>query len=151
MDRNRNKTWILVADAGRARVLAQRTRSSDLVLVDGMDLTHPNPKSSVMGSDSLPRTFDSVGPGRHAIEPRSDPHRAEKRNFAKELSGLLDDGLAAAAYDQVFIIAPPRMMGDLHEFLSDKVKHAVVGELLLDLAHAPIGEIARRLAEARAA
>jgi protein required for attachment to host cells len=145
------KTWVLVADAGHARVLEQAGRKGDLTLVEGLDLKHPIAKSSDMVCDSLPRTFDSVGPGRHAITPKSDPHRSEKKAFAKELAQALDAGIGKNAYDRLIIIAPPQMLGDLRPHLSDAVRSRLEQELLLDLADAPIPEIARRVAEARAA
>lgn len=144
-------TWILVADAGRARVLRQSGAAGDLVAVEGLDFAHPIPKTADMVRDSLPRTFDSVGPGRHAIDPRSDPRRAEKKNFAKTLAETLDAGLAEKAFDKLVIVAPPRMIGDLRPHLSDAVKGRLERELLLDLSAAPIPEISRRLAEARTA
>lgn len=145
------KTWVLVADAGRARVFEKSDQRPDLVLVEGLDLHHPIPKTSDMVRDSLPRTFDSVGPGRHAITPKSDPHRAEKKDFAKTLAQILEKGRAAAAYEHLIIVAPPQMMGDLHGCLPDSVKGSLKGELLLDLTRASISEIARRLPEAKSA
>lgn len=143
------KTWVLVADAGSARVLEQSSPKEGLTLVEGLE--HQLPKSSDMVRDSLPRTFDSVGPGRHAIAPKHDPHRAEKKNFAKELAHTLDVGLSKKAFDHLIIIAPPQMIGDLRPELSDAVRSHLKQELLLDLASAPISEIAKRLAEARPA
>ncbi len=107
-------TRVLVADAGCARMLVQASKGSSLVLVDGMDMILPIPITSDVVRDSLPRTFDSVGPGWHAIAPRSEPHRAEKQNFAKRLVRVLEDGLAAAAYELVLLSAkdegrPPRV------------------------------------------
>jgi protein required for attachment to host cells len=145
------KTWVLVADAGRARVLEQSGRESTLSLVEGLDLENPIAKTSDTARDSLPRAFDSVGEGRHAIEPRSDPRRAEKKEFALELAGRLDAALEKRAYDRLIIIAPPQMIGDLRPALSDRVRDRLAHELVLDLAHAPITEIAQRLKEARAA
>ncbi|WP_072392333.1 host attachment protein [Hyphomicrobium sp. CS1GBMeth3] len=145
------KTWVLVADAGHARVLEQSSQKSGLAVVEGLDIEHPIAKSSDMVRDALPRTFDSVGPGRHAIAPKSDPHRAEKKNFAKELALTLDAGLAKKAYDDLIIVAPPQMIGDLRPLLSDAVRSRLTRELRLDLADAPLTEIARRLAEAKGA
>lgn len=145
------KTWVLVADAGHARVLIQSSHEPALSLVEGLDIAHPIPKSADMVRDSLPRTFDSAGPNRHAIAPRQDPHRAEKKSFAKELAHILDTGLADNAFDKLVIIAPPQMLGDLRPHLSDTVRKKLEREMHLDLSKAPIDEIARRLDEARAA
>ena len=116
------KTWILVADAGRARVLERSGAEKNLAVVAGLDFDHSVPKSSDVGRDSLPRTFDSAGPGRHAIAPKSDPHRSEKLQFAKELAHVLDARLANRSYDRLVIVAPPQMMGDLRTHLSEAVR-----------------------------
>lgn len=142
------KTWILVADAGRARVLERSGAEKNLSVVAGLNFDHSVPKSSDVVRDSLPRTFDSAGPGRHAIAPKSDPHRSEKLQFAKELAHVLDARLANRSYDRLVIVAPPQMMGDLRTHLSEAVRSHVQRELVLDLAHASISEIAQRVAEA---
>ncbi len=142
---NTKTTWVMVADAGHARVLAKAGPKEHLAQVAGLEFEHANPKSSDLGRDSLPRTFDSMGPGRHAVAPKSDPHRAEKRHFAKELAETLDSGFESKAFDELIIIAPPQMIGDLRPMLSDGVKSRLKQEILLDLAKAPISEIERRL------
>lgn len=143
------KTWVLVADAGRARVLEMLSHDDKLALVS--DIEHPLPKTSEAVRDSLPRTFDSVGKGRHAIAPKSDPHRADKKAFADDLADMLEAGLEKRSFDELVIIAPPQMVGDLRAAISDRVKSHLKQELLLDLAHAPISEIADRLKKLRAA
>jgi protein required for attachment to host cells len=141
------KRWVLVADAGRAKVLEQSGPEKSLSPVEGLAFEHALSKSSDMARDSLPRTFDSVGPGRHAIAPKSDPHRSEKLVFAKELAQVLDAGLTNHAYDKLIIVAPPQMIGDLRAILSDAVRRHLERELVADLTHASISDIAQRIAE----
>lgn len=140
-------TWILVADAGRARVLEAAGHGGELTEVDGLDIVNEIPKTSDTVRDSLPRTFDSSGPGRHAIAPKSDPRRSAKRDFAEELAGKLAEAEAKGAFQELVIIAPAQMTGDLRQCLTADVKRRVTREFLLDLAHAPKAEIARRLKE----
>lgn len=141
----RKKTWVLVADAGHARVF---DRSPEKTLVQVLDFKHATPKSSDLVRDGLPRTFDSAGPGRHAIAPKSDPHRTEKRKFAEALAEKLDASHAAKAFDELIIVAPPQMIGDLRPNLSDAVKRCLRHEVQLDLVDAPIPDITRHLAAA---
>ncbi len=137
------KTWILVADASRARIFAETDGRQPLEAI--LSLDHPLSKTSDMVRDSLPRTFDSAGEGRHAIAPKTDPHRAEKRSFAIELAGRLHDEAAKRSYDQLILIAPPQMMGDFRQALSDAVRARLRRELVLDLTHASASEIAERI------
>jgi len=139
------KTWILVADASRARVLAQSGHEERLKAIGGFDLDHPIPKTSDVARDSLPRTFDSVGEGRHAISPKTDPRRAEKNSFAIELANRLHAEATKLSFDHLIIIAPPQMMGDLRAALSNAVRSRLSREMTLDLTHESDTEIARRI------
>jgi protein required for attachment to host cells len=94
--------------------------------------------------DGLGRTFESSGSAggmRHAIEPRTDPHRELKRDFAKHLSKVLAQGLADKSYDRLVIVAPPTALGDLRASLSEPVKHVVYAELDKDLVKTPTAEL----------
>ena len=80
---------------------------------------------------------------RHAIEPRIDPHRELKRDFAKELAEMLDKRLSEKAFDRLVIVAPPKALGDLRAALSAQVKPLVYAELDKDLVKIPDGGAAQ--------
>jgi protein required for attachment to host cells len=139
------KTWILVADAGRARVLEQTGQDRAPVTVQGSELTHENPKTSDIVRDRQPRSFDSVGEGRHAMSHGVDPHRAGKASFAATLVRLLEQSHARGEFDKLVVIAPPQMLGDLRHEFPDSLRHVVSDELALDLTHASDADVARHL------
>lgn len=135
------KTWFLIADAGRARVLERIGHQKTLQRVDGFDFTHPLPKTSDMVRDRQPRTFDSVGEGRHAISKGVDPRRAKKETFAITLGEALDHALAKGSFDALVVVAPPQMLGDLRLHLSDKLKEVLTRDVALDLTNTPDADI----------
>lgn len=147
----KTKTWILVADAGRARAFERLEHDAPLAGVESFDLEHPMEKTSEAARDALPRTYDSVGPGRHAITPKTDPHRADKAAFARTLADRLDAAAQQGLFDDLVLVAPPQMMGDLRAALPDAVKSRVRHELTQDLTHASPQEIAQHLKTARVA
>jgi protein required for attachment to host cells len=108
---------------------------SDEVLV-GVNL----PGREIM-SDRPGRTFDSVGAGRHAKEPRTDAREIEKRSFAHELAAMLDDGLKQGKFDRLVLVAPPRELGFLRAELSPAVRKRVSAELNKDLTGVAPSEI----------
>ena len=66
--------------------------------------------------DGLGRSFESSGSAgdmRHAIEPRTDPHRELKRTSPTSSADMLDQRLTEKAYDRLVIVAPPKALGDL--------------------------------------
>jgi protein required for attachment to host cells len=150
MTSKRHGTWVLVADAGRARILQPEAPGKELRPLPGMSFTHDLPKTHDMVRDRQPRSFESASPMRHPIVTGTDPHRAEKTKFAVELAERLDAELARKAFGQLVIIAPAQMLGDLRAALSEPVRETVKLELNLDLTKATDAEITDRLRELRA-
>ncbi len=75
------------------------------------------------------------------MQPPTDPLEIAKRNFARHLAKLLEDGLKQAAYERLILVAPPRVLGDLRAALSDGVRAKLTGELNKDLTHATVQEL----------
>ncbi len=138
------RTWILIADGGRARVLEQVGKGHPLAEVSGMTRSIDLPRSHDLGDDQPGRTEASVG-GRHSMEPRSDPHRELKRKFAHELADMLAQKLGAKAFDKLILVAPPVTLGDLRAALAEPARKAVSGEVASDLTKTPDHEVAAHL------
>lgn len=141
----RTKTWVLVADATRARILTPEHAGQAFKTLEGMTFSHEDPKTSEMVRDGLSLSFDSAGYGRHPVTPQTDPHREEKRNFAKDLAVILAAELEKKSFDRLILIAPPQMLGDLRPHLSDAVRKTVSASLDLDLTKTPDDKIASHL------
>jgi protein required for attachment to host cells len=140
------RTWVLIADAARARVFETRGKGTGLTVVPDMSLDAELAPSHELGTDRPGRSFDSVGSGRHAMESPSDLHREQKRQFARRIADALNERLAAKAFDRLVLAAPPVTMGDLRAVLPDKVKVAVTAEVVADLTNTPASELPAHLA-----
>jgi protein required for attachment to host cells len=139
------RTWVLIADGGHAKVLESQWPDIDLAPVEGMAFSVDLPPSHEIMSDRQGRDYESHGHARHAIESRSDPHRELKRQFAKQLAGVLEAKLAQKRFDKLVIVAPPPALGDLREALSKSVRAKVTAELAHDLVKTPHNELPRHL------
>jgi protein required for attachment to host cells len=140
------RTWVLIADAARARVFETRGKGTGLTVVPDMSLDAELAPSHMLGTDRPGRTFESVGSTRHAMESPSDPHREQKRQLARQIAHAVEERRAAGGFDRLVLVAPAVTMGDLRAALSDKVKAAVVAELVADLTHTPVSELGAHLA-----
>jgi protein required for attachment to host cells len=138
-------TWILIADGAHARLFANHGPGKGIEAVQGGVMEGDHRPDSEFVRDGLGRTFESSGDMRHAIAPKYDPHRELKRDFAKHIGKVLDQGLAKKAYDRLVLVAPPTALGDLRHALSEPVKHAVYAELDKDLTHTPTAELPQHL------
>lgn len=141
------RTLILVADGQRSRALMSEGPSSRLQEVPEFVHENPLPRTSDLVTDRLPRTHDSVGQGRHAVEPHSDPHRELKASFAVALAKELDRLALAKAYDRVVLVAPPAFLGDLRHAISAHVRALIHGEVAKDLTHVPDTDIRPHLGD----
>lgn len=142
-----SRTWLLVADAARARIFAVDLEAHALNRIPKHELDAETAPSRELGSDRPGRTFDSAGQGRHAKEPPTDPHRYEKRRFAHRLAVLLTAELRQGAFDRLLVVAPPQMLGDLRADYSDDVRAALVEEIAKDLTALAPHELEARLPE----
>jgi protein required for attachment to host cells len=141
-------TWILIADGAHARLFSNSGPGKGIEAVEGGVMEGDHRPDSELVRDGLGRSFESSGSAgdmRHAIEPRTDPHRELKRDFAKHLGKVLAQGLANRSYDRLVIVAPPKALGDLRDALSEPVKHAVYAELDKDLVKTPTAELPSHL------
>jgi protein required for attachment to host cells len=139
------KTWILVADEARARLF--EAGQADGGWVERQSFVHPEGRQHARDvvAGHLPRTQDSVGSGRHAIEPHTDLETVEARRFARELATRLEQGRVAQAFQRLALVAPPRFLGVLHATLGDAVERLVVASLSKAVTRESPEELRERL------
>ena len=137
----RKVTWILIADGARARVLNYLGRQSGVEQLPGCDWLAPHAPDRELGSDRPGRAFDSVGKGRHAIDPHTNLHRSNKADFARQITNRLTQKLKAGAFERLVLIAPPKALGDIRNNLDQELSKCVYAQVPLDLTHVPNDEI----------
>jgi protein required for attachment to host cells len=137
----RNITWILVADGARARVLVSEGPGKGVTELPDRAFAGSRERTRDLGSDRPGRSFDSFGSGRHAMGPPTDPHRHVESEFLQAVVDWLIDQDHAGNFDQLVVIAPPRALGQLRQFLSKTLTQKVVQEIGLDLTRAEADEI----------
>lgn len=140
------KTWIVIADAGRARILERHAGGRLSELPDSRIEQHV-PSSREIVSDKQGTTMVSGGAERHAYSPRHDPHREAKRHFIERLAAQLDAHVANGDVDRIVLVAPPQALGDLRAALSDAAVKRVIGEVHKDLTKTPDHEIDSHLGD----
>jgi len=139
------RTWILIADGARARILQNGGPGKGLHALAGGVFRGEHASTHAIMSDRTGRTFSSTGPARSAIEAHSDPHRELKRSFAHRLADALADGWRKRAYDRLIIVAAPSALGDLRAALSQEVRAKVTAEVAKDLTKTPDAAVAEHL------
>jgi len=140
------RTWIVMADGRQAKVLESHGPHSTPVLVGDLVFAQELPADRNIRSDRPGRSFESSGPARHAMESRTSPHRELKRELASEVVDQLDSSLREGRFDCIALVAPPTVLGDLREALSEPLRAKLIAELAKDFMKVPEHELPHRLA-----
>ncbi|MDF2096523.1 host attachment protein [Aquibaculum arenosum] len=140
----RGTTWLLVADGARARTFSRQEPSKRLSELDEGSFTGNRSHSRDLGNERPGRTHDSAGPGRHAMEPPSDPHDLAEQSFLREVVEWLEEKEKSGAFDQLIVVAAPRALGELRRLFSKSLSARILAELDSDLTHADAREVETR-------
>jgi len=123
-------TWIVAADASRARVLqvADRERLDEIE-----NLVNPEGRlqDRELTTDANPRLH---GPGGMSAreEPSAVEHAVEL--FAKRVGDYLEKARTDHRFDELVLVAPPKFLGALRKELGKEVGKLVADELPKDLS-----------------
>ena len=125
-------TWIIVADASRARILCESSDLEDLREVEA--LVHPASRlqTSELVADGAGRLSKGPGQARAMMEARTPAHELEAIRFGKTLADRLNRGLAGGKYAALTLVAPAHFLGILRQALSDRVADTVVNAVAKD-------------------
>ena len=137
------KTWIVVADGARARIVLHRGPGKGFEALDDMVFETEHPPTSEIAADKPGRTFESVGRLRHSKQPRSDAHQNLKVEFTRMIAQTLERD--TENYDRVILVAPPPALGSLRKSIPKRVAEKLHGELAKDLTHTPNNELSNHL------
>lgn len=125
-------TWIVAADASRARILQVMDREQRLAEIE--DLYNPGGRlrEREMTSDAEPRFRGTDGPGSDREAKGAVDHEVEV--FAKKIGDYLDKARTSHRYDRLHLVAPPKFLGQLRKELGKEVGKLVALELPKDLS-----------------
>ncbi len=136
--------FVVVADGERALFLRN----------DG-DALHPNLKVVREMRDDNPPTHEqgTDRPGRHSDGPsahnsafeETDWHRLGKERFADEISARLYKMAHRGDFEQIVIVAPPLVLGEMRKKLHKVVEDKVLAELPKTLTNHSVDAIEKLL------
>lgn len=144
------RTWILIADGARARVVENLGPGKGVSEVTGMEFSQPAERNRDIMADRPGRSFESADNSRHSMEPPSDPKRLAEADFVAGLASMLDEKLKAGAFDRLVLVAAPQALGDIRKAISGQLADTVYGELAKDLTKVPNNDLEKHLGEVMA-
>jgi protein required for attachment to host cells len=159
-------TWIVIADGKQAFIYTPQrvekqiplarngkhqyyTDRTSWVLLPVLDrpLRAESSSEYEMGRDQPGRVFESATTARHMCEPRMDVRQEVKIHLMKILAAELNKAHSKKSFDQLVLVAPSRMLGELKKQLKAAVQACVVATLPKDLTHRRNNELVKKIQE----
>ena len=140
------KLWYVIADGGRARFVTRDEEGAFRTLSSFVS-TELHKSAHELGRDRPARVKQSASPARSAVEPRRDLHEAAKEDFIRTVADTLASELKDEKFDELVLVAPPGVIGELKASLSKPTVKVVVKELHKDLTKVPDHELIAHLAQ----
>lgn len=135
---------VLVGDGRKALFLRNKGTPLHANLVTERVLEQDNPPTREQGSDRPGRTYGIDGVSRSALE-QTDWHQLAEDRFASEIADALYRAGHAHGFEQLIVVAPPRILGNLRAAFHQEVAKRIVAEVPKDLTSRPVTEIAALL------
>jgi protein required for attachment to host cells len=130
-----NRTWIVVADGAKARILLYTTRLKGVQQLPNSEFHDPHLSTHELVTDRQPRVHESVGAARHAVEPRIDPHKQREEQFLARLAAHLERAEQHGEFEHLVVVAPATALGDLRKEFGPQLQKRIFAEITHDYAH----------------
>jgi len=162
-------TWIITANAGRARFFSEEGPSEPLqemedMVNNGARLRANEAETDKHGILAAGKTGHAIGgaqgsPAQHnaaagapnsQYEPNQTPAEHETELFAKDLSQYLLKAQQEGRYQHLVISASPQFLGTLRNNLDSHVKAVIKQEFNKDYTQVPVHQLREQLQAAQA-
>ncbi len=137
-------TWILVANAARARLYENTGIGKGLKLLSELDHPESRMKGSELVSDRA-GYVQGVGNGHASRQQATDPKQNEAEHFALEIARNLEHGRGQNKYERLILVAGSPFLGILKARLPDQISSLISDTLDKDYTSANEREIGKHL------
>lgn len=135
-------TWIVSANASRARVFAQLGGAAGMeevtdLINEAARMRTSELETDRMGPTSGTGTIHNTGGAtpNKTYQPRVTPQQHEDQRFARDLCDFLLKGAQEGRYQELDLIASPQFLGAVRQLLDPQVKSRVKMEIDKDYTH----------------
>lgn len=139
---DRSKTWALVLNSARCRILRGLGADGGEVPAELVLRSESRHLRDIM-SDKPGRSFASAGGGRRsAMEYASDQIAEDRRDFLRQVIALLESHRCAGDFDRLAVFAEHDMLGYLRQMIPRALADLVILEEPKNLLHLSVQELA---------
>ncbi|MES2739516.1 MAG: host attachment protein [Pseudomonadota bacterium] len=145
-------SWIVTADAGRARIFSQSNLTQPLTEIE--DMVNPATRMRTaekytdrLGPTSAGQSIHNTGAAtpNKQYEPPQTHEEHEAVSFAKDISTFLLKGQQAGHFQKLVLIADPKFLGVLRTLLDPHLKPLVKLEINKNYTHSEPQQLREQL------
>ena len=145
-------TWIVSADAGRARIYSEPHPAKPLQEIEDMVNGAARLRDSDINTDGMSPL--SAGKSSHGTggalpgsqyEPQTTPEQHNAEIFAKDISGFLLKAQRDGKFQKLALVASPKFLGQLRAVLDPQLKNLVCFEINKDYTHSTGKELQEQI------
>ena len=136
--------WVVVVDGEKALFLKNEgdAKFPDFQVVQEME--QQNPATREQGVERPGRHSDGPSPHNSAFK-ETDWHRLGKERFADEIADRLYHCAHRGDFDQLVLVAPPQVLGEMRKKLHKEVTDKLKAEVAKTLTNQPVWDIEKML------
>jgi len=139
------RTWIVVADGARARILLNEGPGKGLAKEPLRTVDARIPPTRDLGSDRPGRAQAAPGTARHAVQPRADWHTFEKEKFARGIARIINRAADRNAFERLVLVAPSKTLGQMRQELGKAAIARLAGEAAKDMTGVSMHDLPKHL------
>ena len=139
------KTWILIADGARARIVENDGPGKGLEPALNYEFAASHVPTRDIGADKPGR--GQGGGSHHVMDPKVNWHNFKKDLFADAMAEVLAKADSTNVFDALVLVAPAKTLGELRKKLNPNVKGKVTAELDKDLTHLNLHDLGPHLTD----
>ncbi|HSO48230.1 MAG TPA: host attachment protein, partial [Rhizobiaceae bacterium] len=139
------RTLVVITDGAKAIFYRNDGPGKGLVALDQHKMTQDVPPSRDLTSDRPGRSFDSSGPHRSAMEPKTDPHDLEEAKFAGGVLERTEELMNAGEAEKLILVAAPKTLGEMRKSMPRALADRLTATLDKDLTRTPAPDLPKHL------
>ena len=122
------RTFLLLANEHEARFFQNDGPGHGLIELGGLKQGEPTRYADLPG-----RSQASTGAARHGFDRAATEREHDRENFAGDVVNAAQEFWAQGQFDRFVMSAPPKMLGELRNDLSDDLRRVLLGDKNKDL------------------
>jgi len=140
--------WVIVGSKEKAHIYKRNKMATELELVETLNCPDARLHEQDLARDKPGQSFESSGPGQHAMDPVTTEAEKLRTDFAGEVAAHIEKARKANLFEHLDLIASPEFLGALRDKLSSQTHQLIEREVSKNVVDADPESLRKYLVDA---